>query len=136
MQKIVDKLIVIFLSTGHLQIVIQIPLVQRKRNYVLYQTFQMSTEGPGGTTITLETSIQYILINENRNQILTIGDNIGDKILERGILDPKLTLQDMKRTSNDNTLTCWESIVLENFQGIDKLCIIIESRQSAHSCVG
>ena len=38
-----------FLSTGHLQIVVQIPLVQRKRNYVLYQTFPTSTEGPVGT---------------------------------------------------------------------------------------
>ena len=110
------------MSTGHLQIVVQIPLVKRKRNYVLYQTFPTSTEGPVGTTITLETSKQYILISENRDQILTIGDNLDDKVLERGILDPKLTKQAMKRTSNDTSLSCWESILLGNFQGIEKAC--------------
>ncbi|KAK2712894.1 hypothetical protein QYM36_011558 [Artemia franciscana] len=56
-----------FLSKGHLQIVVQIPLVKRKRNYVLYQTFPTSTEGPVGTKIMLETSKQYILISESRD---------------------------------------------------------------------
>ncbi|KAK2712895.1 hypothetical protein QYM36_011559 [Artemia franciscana] len=28
----------------------------------------------------------------------------------------------MKRTSNDTSLSCWESILLGNFQGIDKAC--------------
>ena len=44
-----------------------------------------------------ETSRQYILISENRDQIRTMGDNIDHTALERGILNPKLTIQGMKK---------------------------------------
>ena len=45
----------------------------------------------------LEASRQYILISENRDQILTLWDNIDHTALERGILDPKLTRQGIKK---------------------------------------
>ena len=120
-----------FILAGNLRINVKIPLVQKNSVFTMYQTFPMATGGLQGVVITMTSTSAYVLVENNRERIISLEKIWIMDVLENGIFKLELTKKGLKRTQNGNSLNCWENIILENRQGIEKTCHWEVSKPSA-----